>query len=438
MHTPADPSAGDGPVTLLRRDQAEALVRASEGSGRLPWSDEAIEAAWALTHGHPYLLQHLCWHVWQRARGQVEASEKASRTKRCAVCGDTNPADAPKCRSCASETWHHVVRARRAVTRDDVEAALPATVDASRSTLERVWEALPHAMQAVAWVLAKAGPVVTPEERVRRLFARRGMLEAARDPAKAPRSVEGWDLLEAVDAGYRLRVDLLRRWIAALDPPDGALDLAEEEIDVAGTPEDAARPEPEARGEAPARRAAEPVEERAGAPRVVAGPPRIGDAEAAAPARGTVVAKDRRGRSVALCVGVAGLAAGCALLGWIARGGLGGTSTATPGASATAATASVAAPAEAPAAAEDGSDLPPGRGYLVVDAPRESAVFAFGTFVGLTGRKLEVSCGTKFLRLAEPPADGSGPPAQIVWTSPGKSVNVACKALTRVSLTPTK
>ena len=53
-------------VSLLARKDAEALVRLGEGNGSLAWSEEAVEAAWALTHGHPLLLQALCGHVWAR------------------------------------------------------------------------------------------------------------------------------------------------------------------------------------------------------------------------------------------------------------------------------------------------------------------------------------------------------------------------------------
>src|SRR5262249_45003790 len=53
-------------VSLRSRADAEALMRTSEANGSLAWTEEAISAAWALTHGHPYLLQHLCWQIWQR------------------------------------------------------------------------------------------------------------------------------------------------------------------------------------------------------------------------------------------------------------------------------------------------------------------------------------------------------------------------------------
>src|SRR6185437_4911266 len=111
MPRDADPAGESPTVTLLRPEQAEAMVRASEANAKLPWSDDAVAAAWELTHGHPYLLQHLSWHVMERTQGRAEVEDKSPRTKRCAICGHTSPIDSPKCATCASERWQHVQRA---------------------------------------------------------------------------------------------------------------------------------------------------------------------------------------------------------------------------------------------------------------------------------------------------------------------------------------
>jgi hypothetical protein len=57
----------------------------------------------------------------------------------------------------------------------------------------------------------------------------------------------------------------------------------------------------------------------------------------------------------------------------------------------------------------------------------------------MTGQKLEVDCGAKFIRLAAP-SEAAGTPAQgkIIWTSEGKSAIVACKAVTKVAIEPGK
>ncbi len=97
-----------------------------------------------------------------------------------------------------------------------------------------------------------------------------------------------------------------------------------------------------------------------------------------------------------------------------------------------------ATPSAAPAADGDGSNLPATRAYLVVDSPTPQAVYNGGVFVGLTGQKLELECGIKYLRLGVPPENGVARPNSITWTSEGKSANLVCKATTRVAITPTR
>jgi hypothetical protein len=76
---------------------------------------------------------------------------------------------------------------------------------------------------------------------------------------------------------------------------------------------------------------------------------------------------------------------------------------------------------------------------MVVDSPKEMGVYVAGNYRGLTGTQIEVDCGVKYVRLGTPPlANGEQGPAGIVWTSEGKSANVACRAITHVAITPTK
>jgi hypothetical protein len=74
----------------------------------------------------------------------------------------------------------------------------------------------------------------------------------------------------------------------------------------------------------------------------------------------------------------------------------------------------------------------------------EAELGVLGAIAARPGRRqlcavvLEVVCGSNFLRLGVPPADDATPPTRIVWTSPGKGAQVGCKAVTHVSLRPTK
>jgi hypothetical protein len=104
--------------------------------------------------------------------------------------------------------------------------------------------------------------------------------------------------------------------------------------------------------------------------------------------------------------------------------------TASAAPSVTASAAPTVAPTTAPVADGDGSNLPPNRGYVIVNSTKPASVFLTGNFAGATGAKLEVECGAKFLRLAAPAAER---PATPDWTSDGRSISVVCRSTTTVT-----
>jgi hypothetical protein len=180
-------------VSLLGRKDAEALVRLGEGNGSLTWSDAAVEAAWALTHGHPLLLQALCGHVW------VHVHE------------ERRPEDAGQ-----------------AVTAAEVEEAVEPTLSGSRPAFEWLWKGLPPGKRIVAAALAQAGPEAISEEVLHRVLNENGVRVIIRELREAPRMLIEWDLLEAPAKGlYQFRVELLRRWIGRFKP----LDQVQQDLD---------------------------------------------------------------------------------------------------------------------------------------------------------------------------------------------------------------
>ncbi len=106
--------------------------------------------------------------------------------------------------------------------------------------------------------------------------------------------------------------------------------------------------------------------------------------------------------------------------------------------SVTASATPTAAPTAAPVATGDGTNLPPNRGYVIVNSTRPASVFLTGNFAGLTGARLEVECGAKFLRLAAPVPAGTERPATPEWTSEGRSISVACRRTTTVAFEATR
>ena len=54
-------------VALLDRRDTEAIIRQSEEDDGLRWTDEAVNAVWGWTQGHPFFTQLLCAAVWKEA-----------------------------------------------------------------------------------------------------------------------------------------------------------------------------------------------------------------------------------------------------------------------------------------------------------------------------------------------------------------------------------
>jgi formylglycine-generating enzyme required for sulfatase activity/tetratricopeptide (TPR) repeat protein len=165
------------------------VVRLSEENGSLRWSGEAIDAVWGLTAGHPYLLQHLCWQVWQRA--------------------------------------HEGGQAEHEVSAEDVETAVPATLGASSNALEWLWGGLPPAAKVVAAALARAGAGVISEGMLEQTLKESGVKVLIRELQEAPERLRRWDIIEPVEGGHRFQVELLRRWIARNKTPA----LVQQELD---------------------------------------------------------------------------------------------------------------------------------------------------------------------------------------------------------------
>jgi len=171
-------------VSLLDREDTADLVRLSEANKTLRWPDEAMERVWQLTHGHPFLTQQLCSHVWERAYGEE----------------DEEPEEPPT------------------VTPEGVDTAVPGALEASRNTMEWLWDGLPPAERVVASALAEAGPDPISRGALERLLHESGVRVVIRELQNAPQLLQDWDLIEPADGGYRFRFELLRRWIADHKP----------------------------------------------------------------------------------------------------------------------------------------------------------------------------------------------------------------------------
>jgi hypothetical protein len=109
---------------------------------------------------------------------------------------------------------------------------------------------------------------------------------------------------------------------------------------------------------------------------------------------------------------------------------------AAPSASAAASAAASATPSAAPSAAPatgpapDGSTLPDGMGWLIVQSSVPAEVYVNGKMSGTAGQPIQVPCGARYLRIGKP-----GQPN--FYISEGRSHQIACKSSTTVTINPT-
>ena len=110
----------------LTAGEVTGVCRLSERVGKtqgLRWTDEAIEAVYALTDGHPLLVQAVCAGIWQRL-----AQKESTYT----------------------------------VERRDLEgqANLSQVLEETKDALAQIWATLPVAAQAVLILVVQQGSVV--------------------------------------------------------------------------------------------------------------------------------------------------------------------------------------------------------------------------------------------------------------------------------------
>jgi hypothetical protein len=188
-------------ISLLGYDDTIKLVRFSEDNGSLHWSDEAIERVWQLTHGHPFLTQHLC----SRVCGNIYFEKPAEPLT---------------------------------VTVSHINNAIAETLEASQTALEWLWSGLPPVERVVASVLASTGIEVITKAHLEDLLSvlastgteaiTKAHLEdllkennlqfVIPELQEAQQLLQDWDLIEVTTQGYRFRVELLRLWIAEYKP----------------------------------------------------------------------------------------------------------------------------------------------------------------------------------------------------------------------------
>ncbi len=166
-------------INLLKRKDAEAVIRQSEREGSLKWTEAAVEKVWEWTQGHSFMTQLLCSVIWENAYPY-----------------DSVPATVP-----------HVKPA-------EVEAAIADTLRRGENAFDWIWDGLPPAEKVVMAAIAEAKEIVITSERLTEILKQSGVRLILRELELAPEKLSEWGLLQPIDNGYRVVVPLLRHWVA--------------------------------------------------------------------------------------------------------------------------------------------------------------------------------------------------------------------------------
>jgi len=177
-------------VSLLSSQETASLIRLSEQNNSLYWSSQAIEHIIQLTGGHPYLTQQLCQVIWD------EKHEKRRSVK-------------------------------KSVESEDIEPSVSKALTCATNSLEWLWDGLGPAERVVISALASSGPGIITQEDLENRLQESGVRILIGELRDAPCVLEEWNLIQSENDGFKMRVEMLRRWIVDKKP----LSRVREELD---------------------------------------------------------------------------------------------------------------------------------------------------------------------------------------------------------------
>ncbi len=172
-------------VSLMSEKDTDDLVRLSEKNDSLIWTDDVAAEVYQLTGGHPFLTQQLCQVIWNNIYEDITIYEKEYA---------------------------------RTVLSDDVKNSVQEAIRTATNSLEWLWSGLQPAQRIVASALAEAGPKLITQQELEKHLHDSGVRILIGELQDAPRVLAEWDVIQPEDGGYRMRVEMLRQWIAERKP----------------------------------------------------------------------------------------------------------------------------------------------------------------------------------------------------------------------------
>ena len=167
-------------VSLFNKEATVKLINLSDSADNktLKWNDEAINAIWTQTGGHPLFTQILCYCIWHYLY-------------------DNNPVIKPR------------------VKLADVNANLDKAIETGENQFHWIWDGLPATEKLVTSILASINQNLITEQELEQLLKDNGLRIKKYDQHRATDILKEWDVIESfTEDKFRFRVELFRRWIA--------------------------------------------------------------------------------------------------------------------------------------------------------------------------------------------------------------------------------
>jgi len=164
------------PVSVLEPQDAIALIKRGEEKG-INFDKAAIDEILLLTRGHPYFLQLLCQEIFNR---------NLPDSNRILV-----------------------------ITQQMVRDAVPAALRNGAGAFLWIWNGLPPAEKIIFSVIAesaKSGRILAENE-IALILHQAGIKMLVRELNLAPSTLVEWNMLEKIGGGYRVYIELMRKWV---------------------------------------------------------------------------------------------------------------------------------------------------------------------------------------------------------------------------------
>ncbi|MGE0084765.1 MAG: PBP1A family penicillin-binding protein [Desulfococcaceae bacterium] len=170
-------------IPMFSRDETSELVRLSEKNDSLKWPDTQVAAVRNFTAGHPALIRCLCGIIWKE------------------LC--KNRQNGTPC-----------------VSFRDMGQGFTRAVGQSEVLFADIWKSLDIWERVMVSALAEAGTRFMETEKLKKRLSGFVYFSNSDSLREITERLCAWRLLESENSGYRIRINMVSRWVTARKPFD--------------------------------------------------------------------------------------------------------------------------------------------------------------------------------------------------------------------------